>query len=237
MSSIPTLQPSATTTDAVRSSSPSPQKSAGMLSHTLPCTPERQKGDDQLLSSPAQVLSPMAYHDYDRILSVKERELTKTLRNRPVHSLAPQTIERQVRVIKTHYDKIRAAKKAKLDHEGVDKSEGNTQVIQAEDATIHVVDDGILVEQSGRRRLFGLHETLAKDKQTKRLKRQVRMYPISGTGICRLSGPLALALIRQHKQRPISPNFQQVVMASIKAGQANIGSESSLQLSVTRSSD
>ncbi|MBS0652350.1 MAG: hypothetical protein JSR39_02360 [Verrucomicrobia bacterium] len=192
---------------------PSPAKKAE--EKALPRTPPRQGALASLFDSPAHVKSPMKYHYYDQLPLAKRRDL-RGFPKKAQHSIAPDSAEKQVRVIQRNYDEIRKIRKLKLEEADV----SYTRLFDEEDPDAEIVvlsKMEVQVKQDGRERTFGIHETVTKEQ-----KKQYRLYPKEGTGIVRASGPEVLDLIEDYKQKQAATSFQEFVIASAKDGEKSL---------------
>ncbi|MBS0650856.1 MAG: hypothetical protein JSR93_06820 [Verrucomicrobia bacterium] len=189
----------------VYSPPPSPVKRAEAIPDLK--SPPRSSAAVRPFDSPVDVKSPMKYHYYEELPESSRREL-RGFRGKAHHSIAPDSSKKQVRVIQRNYSEIR--KLSKLSFEDTDVS-ARRLLDEAGGAEIVVRSEReIEVRLDGRRRIFGVHETVTREQ-----KKQCRLYPKEGTGIICLEGPEVLSLIDGYKQQDDMASFQAFVVASV----------------------
>lgn len=133
-------------------------------------TPPKQSATASHFDSPAYVKCPMKYHYYDQLPLAKRRDLRGFLK-KPEHSIAPDSAEKQVRVIQRNYDEIRKIRKLDLGEEEV----SSRRLFDDEDPDAEIVvlsRREIQVKQHGREGTFGKHKTVTKEQ-----KKPYRLYP------------------------------------------------------------
>ena len=82
-----------------------------------------------------------------------------------------------------------------------------SEKFEVEDAAIEIHKNGELrVEQRGRKRSFGMHETIRADG-----KKQKRLYPKAGNGVIALSGVETAKLVSEYKVNQPPITFQKFV--------------------------
>lgn len=158
------------------------------------------------LESPEKVMSPMKYHYYEFVPFEKDR-VVRNFHRKIVHTLAPGSAVKQAKVIERNYTEIRELRRQLFKLNGKESAK-----IKVEDAAIEIHKNGELrVEQRGRKRSFGMHETTRADG-----KKQKRLYPKAGNGVIALSGPKVKTLVDEYNENQPSISFQKFVENTVQ---------------------
>lgn len=127
-----------------------------------PKSPPRSSAAARPFDSPVDVKSPIKYHYYEELPESSRREL-RGFRGKANHSIAPDSSKKQVRVIQRNYREIR--KLSKLSFKDADVSARSLRDEAGAAEIIVRSDREIEVSQDGRRRIFGVHETVTKEQK------------------------------------------------------------------------
>lgn len=162
-------------------------------------SPVRKSNPQTSFSSPQKADSPMRYHFSDGIEAMKNRDLKK-LNKKPLHTLAPDSAESQIKIARAYWTDIKAARKQLSDEvQEIVIEKRNGKVI------LTVSSDGVQVESGGTIRMIGFHEV---ERTTGRAVRPFPIATISGGNECfPLPGAVFAAARAEYDKTPSPPPF------------------------------
>lgn len=176
-------------------------------STTTPNTPPKASAPQ----SPQHVHSPMAYHKFGDFVHTKRKDL-KGFLGKSQHTLAPDSAEKQFRVLQRNFSEIKRRQRDLFEVQG---SPVDQMTTQAGDV-IAMKKDQFDVTSDGKTRTFGVHTRVLKDGQ-----KFTRAFPIGGDGVMSFSGAKAVKLLDDYKSSPLGVGFQEFVIAQVASANAN----------------